>query len=202
MDRLRNFAFLMKDISRLHSKNFERHALGLSMTLAQCKVLAHLERNEGVSQVKLADLTDTDPMTLVRILDRMERDGWVERRAHPGDRRARQLFLTKTAQPVLQEMWRVSDRVRAEAMAGLSAADREQLLDLLSRVQANLNAQLPAATVNEDAGDDDARVLSAARSAESIAMKAAVKARARRAPAAKKSMKPAGPARRNTKASR
>lgn len=198
MDRLRNFAFLMKDISRLHSKNFERHALRLSMTLAQYKVLAHLERNEGVSQVKLAELTDTDPMTLVRILDRMERDGWVERRAHPGDRRARQLFLTKTAQPVLQEMWRVSDSVRAEALAGLSAADREQLLDLLSRVQANLSAQLPAATGNEGAGDEDARVSSAARSGEPVT----VKARARRAPAVKKSMKPAGPARRNTKASR
>jgi len=198
MDRLRNFAFLVKDISRLHSKNFERHALGLSMTLAQCKVLAHLQRNEGVSQVKLAELTDTDPMTLVRLLDRMERDGWVERRAHPGDRRARQLFLTKTALPVLQEMWRVSDRVRAEAMAGLSAADREQLLGLLSRVQANLNAGLPAATPNEGAGDDDARVSPAARSG----VPGSVKARARRAPAAKKSMKPAGPARKNAKASR
>jgi MarR family len=84
MDRLRYFGFLLKDISRLHSKNFERHSvtLTLTLTLAQCKVLPHLQRNEGVSQVRLAELADTDPMTLVRFLDRMERDGWVERHAY------------------------------------------------------------------------------------------------------------------------
>jgi DNA-binding MarR family transcriptional regulator len=81
MDRLRYFGFPLKDISRLHSKNFERHSVTLNLTLAQCKALPYLQRNEGVSQVRLAELADTDPMMLVRILDRMERDGWVERRA-------------------------------------------------------------------------------------------------------------------------
>jgi DNA-binding MarR family transcriptional regulator len=197
MDRLRNFGFLMKDISRLHSKNFERHALGLNMTMAQCKVLAHLERNEGVSQVKLAELTDTDPMTLVRILDRMERDGWVERRAHPGDRRARQLFLKKAVLPVVQEMWRIADRARAEALAGLSAADREQLLGLLSRVHANLNSLLPTAAASDCAVglNDDTKAPSAARSVARVP----VKARIRTAVAARKS---GGPTRKDTKVSR
>jgi DNA-binding MarR family transcriptional regulator len=145
VDRLHNFGFLLKDISRLHSKNFERHSLHLNLTLAQCKVLAHLQRNEGVSQVRLAELADTDPMTLVRILDRMERDGWIERRADPSDRRARRLFLKDAALPVVQEMWRTGDRARAEALTGLSAADRDQLTDLLARIRANLIALVPAA---------------------------------------------------------
>ncbi|HEY4369607.1 MAG TPA: MarR family transcriptional regulator [Steroidobacteraceae bacterium] len=172
MDRLRNFGFLIKDISRLHGKNFERHALGLNMTLAQCKVLAHLERNEGISQVKLAELSDTDPMTLVRILDRMEGDGWVERRAHPGDRRARQLFLKKAAMPVVQEMWRIADRARTESLAGLSAADREQLLELLTRIHANLNSMFPATAAGECASEDS-KAPSTAKSAAAIPASAA-----------------------------
>lgn len=148
MDRVHNFGFLVKDISRLHSKNFERHAAGLDMSFAQCKVLAYLERNEGVSQVRLAELSDTDPMTLVRIIDRMEGDGWVERRADPGDRRARRLFLKDAARGVLQEMSRVASIARAEALAGLSAADRETLIDLLGRIHENLSASEP--------GTDDA----------------------------------------------
>ena len=61
MDRLRYFGFLLKDISRLHSKNFERHSVTLNLTLAQCQVLPHLQRNEGVSQVRLAELAGHQP---------------------------------------------------------------------------------------------------------------------------------------------
>jgi MarR family transcriptional regulator, transcriptional regulator for hemolysin len=145
MDPLRNFGFLLKDISRLYSHNFERHAAELNMTLAQCKVLSYLQRNEGISQARLAYLSDTDPMTLGRILDRMEGDGLIERRPDPADRRARSLFLQASAIPVLQEIWRHSDRARAKALAGLSAADRAQLMNLLQRVHSNLDALIPNA---------------------------------------------------------
>ena len=145
MDLLRNFGFLLKDVSRLYSRNFERHATELNLTLAQCKVLSYLQRNEGISQVRLAYLTDTDPMTLVRILDRMERDGLIERRPDPADRRARRLFLQTSALPVLEEIWRVSDRARAETLSGLSAADRAQLVKLMQRIQSNVDALIPGA---------------------------------------------------------
>jgi DNA-binding MarR family transcriptional regulator len=138
MNRLQTFGFLVKDVSRLSAANFERHALELGLTLAQCKVLAWLHRNEGVSQIQLAELTDTDPMTLVRILDKMEADGWIERRAHETDRRARRLFLKKVAQPVVDRIWAVADRARSEALAGLSVKEREKLMSLLERVHGNL----------------------------------------------------------------
>lgn len=144
MDRSRIFGFLVKDVARMHSKNFERLAAGLNLTLAQCKVLAGIERSEGLSQVKLAESADTDPMTLVRILDRMERDGWVERRPDPDDRRARRLYLTPEAAPVIAEMWQIADQSRTQALAGLSADQREQLLDLLLHVQGNLLALVPS----------------------------------------------------------
>jgi MarR family transcriptional regulator, transcriptional regulator for hemolysin len=145
MDPLRNFGFLLKDVSRLYSLNFERHATELNLTLPQCKVLCYLQRNEGISQVQLAYLTDTDPMTLVRILDRMERDGLIERRADPDDRRARRLYLQEAALPVLKEIWRVSDRARAECFSRMPVADRVQLLDLMQQMHSNLVALMPGA---------------------------------------------------------
>ena len=140
MDTLRNFGFLVRDVSRLSAKRFERNARDLELTLAQCKVLAHLSRNEGISQARLAELTETDPMTLVRNLDRMQQDAWIERRQDPVDRRAHRLFLRETARPVVQRILSIADETRAEALAALNQAEREQLVDLLERVHGTLSA--------------------------------------------------------------
>ncbi|HEY4079748.1 MAG TPA: MarR family transcriptional regulator [Burkholderiaceae bacterium] len=136
--RLRNFGFLLKEVSRLHTLNFEQHAGDLNLSMTQSKVLCYLQRNEGISQVQLAQITDTDPMTLVRILDRMEADGLVERRPDPNDRRARCLYLLEAAGPVLKEIWRVSDKARAKSFTRMSAEDREHLVRLLEQMYANL----------------------------------------------------------------
>src|SRR5215472_19153878 len=100
--------FLLKDVTRLYTRRFEERAQALSLTLPQCKALTYLARNEGVSQKRLAELIEIDPMSLVRILDRMETDGWVERRADPQDRRARSLWLTPQASPVLERIETIS----------------------------------------------------------------------------------------------
>jgi len=162
MDRLRNFGFLMKDISRLHTRNFERLSSGLNLSLAQCKVLAHLERHEGLSQAKLAELADTDPMTLLRTIDRMERDGWVERRADLVDRRAYRLYLTPAAAPVLERMWSIADVAREQALTGLSATEHDQLLGLLERIQGNLTAAVSAASEESPAPKGPGRTRSSA----------------------------------------
>src|SRR5262245_20749709 len=103
-DRLANFGFLIKDISRLFTKLFESEAEHLGITLAEARVLIYLSRNPGITQVQLAELSAVEPMTLVRILDRMEADKWIERRPHPTDRRARQLLLKERAQSPLAQM--------------------------------------------------------------------------------------------------
>lgn len=139
-DSLQNFGFLIRDVSRLSAKNFGRHARELEVTVSQCKVLAYLQRHEGISQTRLAELTETDPMTLVRTLDRMEQDGWIERRADPEDRRAHRLHLREAARPVLQRIWKIADQSRAEALGALTPAEREQLVSLLQRVHARLSA--------------------------------------------------------------
>ncbi|HTP40691.1 MAG TPA: MarR family transcriptional regulator [Steroidobacteraceae bacterium] len=140
MNRLRNFGFLLKGVSRLSGKNFERHARDLGLSLSQCKVLVYLARNEGISQSRLAEMSESDPMTLVRMLDAMEADHWIERRPDPSDRRAHRLYLQDGAKPVLARIWKVADAARDEALAGLSAAERDQLMNLLERIQSNLSA--------------------------------------------------------------
>ena len=150
-DPHRNVGFLIRDVSQLWAKTFERHARDLNLTLAQCKVLAILSRNQGTSQARLAELTDTDPMALVRMLDRMEQDGWIERQPDPADRRAHRLYLRAPADPVLVRIWEISDQSRSEALSALSPAERDHLVNLLERVQGALAAQDPKAR------DSDAR---------------------------------------------
>ncbi len=150
MDPLANFGFLLKDISRLYSRNFERHAAGHGLTLDQCRVLGHLSRHEGISQARLAYLADMDPMTLGRLLMRMEANGLIERRAIRGDRRVRALYLRKPSGPVLETIWRLRDISHDEALAGLSALEKTQLMEAMRRIHANLDALLPGMADQDD----------------------------------------------------
>ena len=137
-NRLRNLGFLIKDVARLYVKYFERQATQHGLTLGHCKVLMMLSRNQGATQAKLAELSETDPMTLVRTLDRMEGDGWLERQPDPEDRRAHRLYLKPAAKPLIEDIQRLGDKARAEVLAGLSNEERLQLLELIERVHANL----------------------------------------------------------------
>ncbi len=135
--------FVLNDVARLFRKRFEQRARagGLGLTRAQWSVLAYLARNEGITQVCLAQLLEIEPITLVRILDRLEAAGMVERRNDPRDRRTRILFLTEAAGPVLERMRALGAEVREEAMAGLDAPARHQLMDLLLRLKSNLGSR-------------------------------------------------------------
>jgi MarR family transcriptional regulator, transcriptional regulator for hemolysin len=150
MDLDRSFGFLVHDVARLFGRRFNQRAVVvLGLTRAQCRVLGYLARNEGINQAGLADLLEIKPMTLVRQIDRMEEDGWIERRPDPGDRRARRLVLTEKARPILARILGLSSEIRGEAFAGLSARDAQQLIELLGRVHANLSHRVPPVTLPE-----------------------------------------------------
>jgi DNA-binding MarR family transcriptional regulator len=101
-------------------------------------VLAHLSRNEGIKQAGLAEILEIKPITLARLLDRLSANGWVERRSDPNDKRARLLFLTNKARPILVELRSVALSVREEALSGLDAAEQDRLIDQLRVVKENL----------------------------------------------------------------
>ncbi len=146
----RRFGFLLRDVTRLYVQRFEQHATSLGLTLAQCKALMRLTDCEGVTQVRLAELTDLDPMTLVRILDRMEAEGWLERRKDPRDRRVRCLYLTNAAKPLLDDIRHLIDITWEEAFAGIPKQKSEMVMELLDTVRGNFMAldSLPAAAVS------------------------------------------------------
>lgn len=145
MDRFKHVGYLLKDVSGRYVARFERHAEQVSLTLTQCKVLVHLSRNEGASQARLCELTDVEPMMMVRILDRMEADKILERRPDPQDRRARRLYLTRKSAALLDEIDRIMEVTRSEIFAGVSKADRDAFLKVLEHIHENACA-LQAAT--------------------------------------------------------
>jgi len=118
---------------------FEVHAGSISLNLLQCRALVCLEKNEGMSQVRLAGLVGVDAMTVVRIVDRMESEGLLERRPDPADRRSRCLYLTPRARPLLHEIRHLVDLSRAEVLAGIRGEDLQVFMDVLERMEDNLS---------------------------------------------------------------
>jgi MarR family transcriptional regulator, transcriptional regulator for hemolysin len=143
LDLERSFGFLVNDVSRLFGRRFDHNGRRLGLTRAQCRTLGYLARNEGINQAGLADLLEIRPMTLVRQIDRMEEAGWIERRPDPADRRARRLYLTGKARPILGRIWSVANETRDESLARLSAGEATTLIDLLHRVHATLSERVP-----------------------------------------------------------
>src|ERR1700716_1919003 len=136
--RMANCGFLLKEVTRRYVLRFEARAREISLNLAQAKTLVRLEKNEGVSQARLAELAEVDAMAMVRILDRMEADGLLERRPDPADRRARCLYLTPKAKPFLDQIWRLSEATRAEVFAGIGKNERDVFMTVLERIRDNL----------------------------------------------------------------
>ncbi|HVH76074.1 MAG TPA: MarR family transcriptional regulator [Stellaceae bacterium] len=146
-----SFGFLVHDVARLFARRFNQRSVQvLGLTRAQCRVLGYLARNEGINQAGLAELLEIKPMTLVRQIDRMEQDGWIERRPDPADRRARRLVLTAKARPILARIRELSAEVRNEAFASLSEADGQALVDLLRRIHNGMSERLGAAMPERD----------------------------------------------------
>lgn len=118
-------------------KAFDRRAVGLGVTRAQWKVLFRLDRRPGLRQIELADMLDIEPITLSRIVDRLEESKLVERRADPSDRRAWRLHVTARAQPLIAKLRAIADDMIAEAFAGIDPKDIEITRQVLSRAREN-----------------------------------------------------------------
>src|SRR5215212_4610916 len=117
---------------------FDRRAATLGVTRAQWKVLFRLTRMPGLRQVDLADQLDVEPITLCRIIDRLEDAGLVERRRDPVDRRAWRLEVTEKALPLVEQLRALGDQLRAEAFAGIDDTELEQVRQILGRMRDNI----------------------------------------------------------------
>jgi MarR family transcriptional regulator, transcriptional regulator for hemolysin len=146
----RELAFNINDVARLLRTYADQRARDLGMTRAQWAVLARVESAEGLKQIELAETLDLQPITLTRLIDRLCESGLIERRSDPDDRRAKRLYLTPAARPVLEGLARIGRDVMATVLAGLEPADVEQLLAQLLALKANLRNAI-AGQANETA---------------------------------------------------
>jgi MarR family transcriptional regulator, transcriptional regulator for hemolysin len=130
--------FLLHDVARLLRKRFEQNARGSGLTRSQWQVLAYLAQNEGINQSGLADLLEIEPITLGRIVDKLQTLALIARHPHPSDRRVWLLHLTPAARSKLTQLRRLGDVTRGEALTGVSEADTERLLKTLQALKTNL----------------------------------------------------------------
>ena len=139
---------LLLETARLACNRYD-HALRAQlpgMTLGRCAVLIQLAQHERPNQAALARILDIRPITLVRLLDRLEAGGFVERIPDPDDRRAHVLALTAKALPIIESIHDLNRKTCNDLHLGISEAEATQLRVLLSRIR----SELTAARLNDD----------------------------------------------------
>lgn len=130
---------LIHDVARLLRRRFESRTGDHGLSAAQWRALVHVAKTEGLPQARLADLLEIEPISVSRLLDRMEEAGWVERRPDPSDRRVRSVYPTDRSRALYDELRHVAVGVYEEALAGLSLSERAALIAALETISANLS---------------------------------------------------------------
>jgi len=135
---IENLGFMVQDVGRLMRRDYNRRVQVTGVTQAQWRAIMVLWRNPGISQARLSDILEMQPISVARLVDRMQASGHVERRPDPNDRRAVRLYLTEKAEPLRLRLYSYGVETRAAALSGLSMAEQEQLMNLLTRMRGNL----------------------------------------------------------------
>jgi MarR family transcriptional regulator for hemolysin len=137
--------FLMHDVARLMRTRADQRARHRGMTRAQWVILARLERQPGMSQNELAALAEVEPITIARLVDRLEARGFVERRPDPHDRRLRRLHLLPAATAVLHEIHDYRSEMHDLVTAGMDQGRVDALTRDLIQMKTNLLTDPPEA---------------------------------------------------------
>jgi DNA-binding MarR family transcriptional regulator len=133
-----DFLFLIYDVAQLVRRHADKRARMHGMTRAQWAVLARLEREPGITQSRLAALTDVEPITIGRLVDRLEANGLIERHADRDDRRIWRLTLTRKSAAILRQIAAFRRELHADMAQGLDEASLGTLVGCLQRMRANL----------------------------------------------------------------
>ena len=133
-----DFLFLIYDVAQLVRRHADKRARMHGMTRAQWAVLARLEREPGITQSRLAALTDVEPITIGRLVDRLEANGLIERHADRDDRRIWRLTLTRKSAAILRQIAAFRRELHEDMAQGLDEASLGTLVGCLQRMRANL----------------------------------------------------------------
>ena len=136
----RELLYVLHDVARLIRVKADQRARTRGMTRAQWVILSRLERQPGLSQNEMAAIVEVEPITIARLVDRLQAAGYVERRADPKDRRIWRLHLTAAAEPVLAEIKIHKAALHDEITAGVDPATLDQMVEGLLKLKANLTS--------------------------------------------------------------
>lgn len=156
LDGTEKLGFLIHDASRLMRKRFETLGSAHGLSSAQWRLMVRLVKEEGQTQARLAELLEIEPISVSRLLDRMEESGWVERRQDAGDRRVRMIFPTEKSRKAFHAVKGVAGEVFEQAMAGLSPEERRATVHGLATIVENLSAAAAAAETEINASKGSA----------------------------------------------
>ena len=167
----KSVGLLIHDVARLLRRRIDQRAQAVGLTSAQWRVLsvvarAEFKNEEPPNQAALAEQMDLEPITLSRLIDRMEAAHMIERRPDPTDRRAYRLYLQDAARPLVAKFRDVATSCMADAMIGVSDAEIDQVTEILTRVRNNLTGK--AETVVPFSGPKPAAKKSPAKSRSPI----------------------------------
>ena len=135
---------MIGQVARLMRRSFDERARSIGVTRPQWQVLSVLARHEGINQGGLADLLEVEPITLGRMIDRLQEAALVERRPDPADRRAWRLFLTPRGNELMDQLRPLAEETLEAALDGVDDASRDAIMVALDRMRGNLSRRTQA----------------------------------------------------------
>ncbi len=134
-----NIGTMLAQVARLMRRSFDERARRIGVTRPQWQVLSLLKRYEGINQGGLAEMLEVEPITLGRMVDRLQDAELVERRADPADRRAWRLFLLPKAEALIETLKPHALETFELALDGIEEGERARLMAMLGRMRSNLS---------------------------------------------------------------
>lgn len=147
MPGMLSLPYLLSDSSRLLRRAFDARVRALGMTSPQARLLLILHVTEGENQGYYAERLEVEPISLTRMIDRMEEAELIERRRDPADRRAWRLYLTERSRQVIDQVRDCLSGLEDEMLTGLDAAQREALAQMLETIRENFSTTRPITEV-------------------------------------------------------
>ena len=133
--------FLIHDVARIMRTRFDQWARAYGLTRAQGVILVRLDRQPGLSQNEMAAICEVEPITVGRLVDRLETRGLIERRNDPSDRRVRRLHLLPAARPVLADIEVYKAQLTRMVTDGLDPRAVETMVDTLLHMKNRLTME-------------------------------------------------------------
>ena len=137
-----NIGLLIHDVARLLRVLYDRQMASIGLTRSQWWLLTYLFFKDGINQSELAILMDMEKAPLSRLLDRMEKKGWVIRKNESKDRRTKNIYLSESIKPLISSMRDKAAEYRRESLSILTDKELNKLKDILQILKQDLTSKI------------------------------------------------------------